>query len=156
MHHHATPRDMVKKQAKGGQQTLAEALQKATKSKEFSRDDALRAVAEFVVCDNQVSWMACSEPASSNDYQSLAVVNKTVFKNCLVSMRPNAVNADLPMTHEVTKVIHDQFIEFIDKLKQRVQVSNIYFSTYESDYLLVSITGSYHRASFDNNGPLVH
>ena len=58
MNHHEIPQGLVKKQAKRGtQQTLEDAFQKAV-VKEFSRDEVLKAVAEFVICDNQVNGAA--------------------------------------------------------------------------------------------------
>ena len=58
VHHHAIPQEMLKKKG-SGQQMLAQAFQKASKPKEFSRAGALKAVAEFMVCDDQVSVHAC-------------------------------------------------------------------------------------------------
>jgi hypothetical protein len=64
--HHAIPRDIVrakaeaKKQKKDGQLKLDSMVQKASaasQSKEFSREGVLKAVAEFIVCDNQVGNM---------------------------------------------------------------------------------------------------
>ena len=58
MNHHAIPQGLVKKQAKRGtQQMLEDAFQKAA-VKEFLKDEVLKAVAEFVVCDNQVNGAA--------------------------------------------------------------------------------------------------
>lgn len=49
---------LVRKQVKGSrQQTLAKAFKNAGKSKEFSRQGVLEAVAVFVVCDDQVSHL---------------------------------------------------------------------------------------------------
>ncbi|KIM57892.1 hypothetical protein SCLCIDRAFT_59477, partial [Scleroderma citrinum Foug A] len=72
----------------------------------FSRDDVMRAVAEFVVCDNQ----------------SLAVANKPAFRNCLVAMRPNANKADIPSSHDISTFIHNSFVDFLQNLKHRIQV----------------------------------
>jgi hypothetical protein len=58
--HHAIPRDIAKlqanrkKQGKDIQQDLGQMFQKS-QNKEYSREDVLRTVAEFVVCDDQVS-----------------------------------------------------------------------------------------------------
>ena len=58
MNHHVIPRGLVKKQAKRGtQHSLEDAFQKVV-VKEFSRDEVLKAIAEFVVCDNQVNGAA--------------------------------------------------------------------------------------------------
>ena len=61
-HHHAIPREIVranieaKKRAKEGQLNLGGMfLQKTVAVKEFSREDVLHTVAEFIVCDDQVS-----------------------------------------------------------------------------------------------------
>ena len=58
-HHHAVPRDIArarletKKQEKAGQLTL-DGVYKKGAVKVFSREEVLKAVAEFVVCDDQV------------------------------------------------------------------------------------------------------
>ena len=58
MNHHAILWGLVKKQAKRGtQQTQEDAFQKAV-VKEFSRDEVLKAIAEFVICNNQVNGAA--------------------------------------------------------------------------------------------------
>jgi hypothetical protein len=60
-HHHAIPRDIVKarqevkKLRNSTQQSLDGMFQKSQKSKEYSRENVLHAVARFVVCDDQVS-----------------------------------------------------------------------------------------------------
>lgn len=56
VNHHAKPREMVGAEGKkkGKQATLEGAFAKAPGPRAFSRDDVLRAVAEFVVCDDQV------------------------------------------------------------------------------------------------------
>jgi hypothetical protein len=70
--HHAVPRAFVqaaqeaKKQMKGGQKKLDIMFQGARIPQEFSKDEVLRAVAEFVVCDDQVSDnSACRDIFSS-------------------------------------------------------------------------------------------
>ncbi|KAG1778616.1 hypothetical protein EV702DRAFT_967569 [Suillus placidus] len=73
---------------------------------EFSKDEVLCAVAEFVVCDDQ----------------SLAVVNKASFRNCLVAMRPAATKVDIPSMHNVTNYIHNSFVKFFAKFKLDMQV----------------------------------
>ena len=62
------PQNMLKKNLKKGQQTLAQAFQKASKLKEFSREGVLKAVAEFIICDDQVSVHAwCGVRLIQND-----------------------------------------------------------------------------------------
>ena len=55
--------------------------------------------------------------------QSLAVANKATFRNCLVTMRPKAIKADLPSTHDIQTYIHNQFVAFFNKLKAKFKVS---------------------------------
>lgn len=55
--------------------------------------------------------------------QSLAVANKATFRNCLVAMRPKAIKADLPSTHDVQTYLHNQFVEFFNELKAKFKVS---------------------------------
>lgn len=66
--HHAIPRDIVKarveakKQKKDGQQKLDGIIQKASQPTEFSREGVLKAVAEFIICDDQVGmWIVYTE-----------------------------------------------------------------------------------------------
>ncbi len=47
------------KQKKGGQQNLDGIVQRVSQSAEFSWEGILKAVAEFIVCDNQVSDVNC-------------------------------------------------------------------------------------------------
>ena len=61
-HHHAVPHELERARKKhaskeAGQKNLTDmfGVTSRTKSKEFSREEVLRCVAEFVVCDNQVS-----------------------------------------------------------------------------------------------------
>ncbi len=124
VHHYAVPREMLKKNLKmAGQQTLAQAFQKVSKLKEFSREGVLKAVAEFVVCDDQVSVHACRHVRLIGSVlKSLAVAKKTHFRNCLVSMRPNAVNEDLPTTHDIMTYVHNEFISFMQRLKVKIKV----------------------------------
>ncbi|KAF9226875.1 hypothetical protein BS17DRAFT_697130 [Gyrodon lividus] len=73
----------------------------------FSRDNVLKSMAEFVVC---------------NDQQSLAIASKPTFRNCLAAMRPASTKADLPSTHDISTYVHNKFILFIKKLKDELQV----------------------------------
>ena len=61
-HHHTVPRELERARKKhaskeAGQKNLTDMFGVAsrTKSKEFSREEVLRCVAKFMVCDNQVS-----------------------------------------------------------------------------------------------------
>ncbi|KAG2083562.1 uncharacterized protein F5147DRAFT_589923, partial [Suillus discolor] len=73
----------------------------------FSKDSMLHTVVEFIVCDDQ----------------SLAVANKTTFRNCLVAMHPASTTAELPSTHNITTYIRNAFIKLIKGTKANIQVS---------------------------------
>lgn len=55
--------------------------------------------------------------------EALAVVNKAVFRNALVAMKPKATRKDLPSSHEVQVYIHNAFVEWLKSLKEEFQVS---------------------------------
>lgn len=44
-----------------GQQTL-DSMMKVPQAKDFSRENVLKSVADFVVCDDQVSWLGSLIP----------------------------------------------------------------------------------------------
>lgn len=98
-------------------------FQKAEKKPEFSRDSVLHAVAEFIVCDDQVKSFSVLWSIDDNSYQSLVVANKTTFRNCLVAMRPASTTTELPSTHDITTYIHNAFIKLIESVKADIQVS---------------------------------
>ena len=56
--------------------------------------------------------------------QSLAVTDKSLFRNCLVIMRPKMIIPDLPSTHTVADYIHNQFVTQLKKLNTEIAVSN--------------------------------
>ena len=131
--HHAIPRNIVRakaearKQQKSGQQTLDGIVQKASQPAEFSQEGILKAVAEFIVCNDQVSMDdLCAVTGCFNILQSLLMANKATFRNCLIAMRPKSTAADLPLTHDVSTYIHNTFVKFLDKLKGWIQVIIIY------------------------------
>lgn len=57
--------------------------------------------------------------------QALTLPGKGVFRNCLVSMCPQATCNDVPSTHDVTTYIHNEFVKFMQELKQSIMVSKI-------------------------------
>ena len=54
--------------------------------------------------------------------QSLAVANKATFWNCFVMMRPKTRIEDLPMTHDITVHLHNEYVAWIEKLKSDIKV----------------------------------
>lgn len=65
--HYAVPhkvksgRSEAKKLEQIGQQTL-DSMMKVPQAKDFSRENVLKSVADFVVCDDQVSWLGSLIP----------------------------------------------------------------------------------------------
>jgi hypothetical protein len=55
--------------------------------------------------------------------QSLAVADKDLFRNCLVTMRPKTTKNDLPSTHDVSVYIHNRFVDQLKLLKKEISVS---------------------------------
>jgi hypothetical protein len=76
-------------------------------AKQFTRDGALDAIARFVACDDQ----------------ALALVEKPVFRNCLIAMRPKTTKKDLPSTHDLVVHIHNEFVAWMKKLKDDILVN---------------------------------
>ena len=58
-------------------------------------------------------------------YQTLAVADKDIFQNCLVAMRPKATCLDLPSIYDVGKHLHNEFIAWLEDLKNDITVSNM-------------------------------
>jgi hypothetical protein len=81
---------------------------------EFGREALLHAVTQLVACDNQVcfSRFECTNNADRLWVValSLALVDKAVFQNCLVVMRPKTLKMDLPSTHDVSIYLHNQYV----------------------------------------------
>jgi hypothetical protein len=73
---------------------------------QFTRDRALDAITKFVTCNDQ----------------ALAVVEKPVFYNCLIAMQPKTSQNDLPSIHDLVVYIYNQFVAWIKKLKEEIQV----------------------------------
>ena len=48
--------------------------------------------------------------------QSLAVANKTAFRNCLVAMRPNSMRHDLPTTYDILNNLHNKFVQWVQDM----------------------------------------
>ena len=130
VHHHAIPWDIwrnivVKKEGKKiqVQQTLDMSLTKIIGPKEFTRDGILHAVAQHVVCDDQMSprsiWLGYSRWWKR---KLLAVADKATFCNCLVTMRPKTCVQELPSTHDVVTYIHNQFVNHLNELREFFKV----------------------------------
>jgi hypothetical protein len=96
--YHAIPRQLWKKmqeEKKLNQLTIEDMvkIEHIPMSKQFTRDGALHAITRFVACDDQ----------------ALAVVEKPVFCNCLIAMRPKTSRNDLPSTHDLVVHFHNEF-----------------------------------------------
>jgi hypothetical protein len=99
-------------------------FEKVIGPQEFTREGTLDAVAKLIVTNDQVSEPLPYSPLSKLTFsgQLLALANNTVFRNCLVAMRPRSTNKDLPSTHDVVVYIHNQFSKHLDSLKASILV----------------------------------
>ncbi|KAF8336705.1 hypothetical protein F5887DRAFT_891161, partial [Amanita rubescens] len=77
--------------------------------KQFSREQTLRTVTKFVACDDQ----------------AFEVANKPSFRNCLTSMRPQTIKADLPSAHDVKTCLQNECVDYLNKLKAKITVSHL-------------------------------
>ncbi|KAF8622594.1 hypothetical protein AX15_006893 [Amanita polypyramis BW_CC] len=87
------------------QSTLDGMLQLLKVPKEFSREALLHALAQLITCDDQ----------------AFALVSKAVFRNCLTMMWPKTKTKELPSAHDVVIYIQNEFIRFMDQIKQVIQ-----------------------------------
>ncbi|KAH9013977.1 hypothetical protein EDB85DRAFT_1843349, partial [Lactarius pseudohatsudake] len=72
--------------------------------KQFNRQGTVRSVTKFMACDDQ----------------AFEVANKPSFRNCLTSMRPQTIKADLPSAHDVKVCLQNEFVRHLDELKATV------------------------------------
>jgi hypothetical protein len=110
--HHAIPQQLWKKKEEEEKklkqlkiENMVE-IERIPISSQFTCDRALVAIAKFIACDDQ----------------ALAVVEKPVFCNCLIAMWPKTSQNDLPSTHDLVVYIHNQFVAWMKKLKEMIQV----------------------------------
>ena len=69
----------------------------------------------------------------------MAVADKALFRNCLVTMRPKTTKKDLPTTHDVSVFIHNRFADQLKLLKKEISVSMMLMvSKYDSQTLAES------------------
>ena len=130
--HHAIPRPLWKKmeeekrEAPGKRQKKIDGmfvLEPSKRLNHFTRDGALDAIAMFVVCNDQVQKLHMERTSCWNYWQALAVVEDPAFHNCLTAMRPTTTRNDLPSTHNTVVHIHNEFVAWLTKLKDNIQVS---------------------------------
>ena len=67
------------------------------------------------------TWLKCIE--CIEPIKSIAMANKALFHDCLVSMRPKSITKDILSTHNVTTYIHNQFVEQLEESKGDILVS---------------------------------
>ncbi|KIK00943.1 hypothetical protein K443DRAFT_36310, partial [Laccaria amethystina LaAM-08-1] len=111
--HWAIPRIIWKKMEEermgkdvGRQGTLDGFVEKQAGSVVYTRENTLHAVTQFVAVDDQ----------------SLSIANKTMFRNCLVAMRPKSRLHDLPTTHDIVNHLHNEFVRWLAQLKEDIDV----------------------------------
>ena len=54
--------------------------------------------------------------------KSLSVMNKPVFWNCLIVMRPRTKTKELPTTHDVNTHIHNAFVKHLEELRETFKI----------------------------------
>ena len=98
------------KKLQEGQTTLDSLVKAVCTVKEFTKQEILAAIARFVACDDQVrsSVLQCCD-GTEVKVEALAVVNKPIFCNCLITMRPKMRSKELPSIHDVVTYIHNKF-----------------------------------------------
>lgn len=69
-------------------------------------------------------------------------------------MRPNAILADIPSTHNASAYIHNAFIKFIKGLKVQMQVSTS-TAPYSSEISYKMFTGYNNQPCFNDYGLVV-
>ena len=152
IHHYTVPLEIKKaqeqaEQVKGKQKKLDRIFVKAGRVVGFSREHLLKAVACFVVGNNQVRvvWNREGDVGFDAVLQSLIMANKTLFRNCLVAMCPSSTSANLPSKHDVCTYIHNEFIDFFNDIKARINVSDKI--SMKSTYHIVLQAGTARRIS---------
>ena len=95
--------------------------------KQFTREGTLLFMTKFIACDDQVSLSHLEKRPNGcqqrRTLQAFEVANKPSFRNCLLSMRPQTVKADLPSDHDVRVCLQNQFVEYMNQLKSTIVVS---------------------------------
>lgn len=56
-------------------------------------------------------------------HQSLAVVGKIAFNNCLVAMRLRSMENDLPSSDDMIKHLHNEFARWMHDMRANIEVS---------------------------------
>jgi hypothetical protein len=111
---HCVPRAILRARnstLKALTQTKLDAIATTSESapKQFSREGTLRAVTKFIACDDQ----------------AFEVANKATFRNCLTSMRPQTMKADLPTAYGVKMCLLNEFVDHLNELKATITVSPV-------------------------------
>ncbi|GLB40087.1 hypothetical protein LshimejAT787_0705970 [Lyophyllum shimeji] len=113
VHHWSIPRDVWRamekeKEEKGGKAkknaSLDGVFEVMKGPQAFSRQEVLKNVAKLIACDDQ----------------ALALADKALFRNCLVSMRPKSTSKDLPSTYDVGVFLHNEFIEHLKIVRESI------------------------------------
>ena len=69
------------------------------------------------------------------------VPNNVWYQNLLAAMRPNTTNKDVPSGHEVSKYIHNEFANWVKKMKEDLQVNCLHHCATQSDTFVQSAPG---------------
>jgi len=98
------------KKLQEGQTTLDSLVKAVCTVKEFMKQRILAAIACFIACDDQVrsSVLWCCN-GTEVKVEALAVVNKPIFRNCLITMQPKMRSKELLSSHNMVTYIHNKF-----------------------------------------------
>ena len=106
VHHHAVLQHIVHQQEAedGGKQQKLDKMfsKKAGTPEKFKRENVLHRVAQFIVITAQVMRQRLTTSMIAHILQPLAMADNLTFQNCLTTMKPNTMKADIPSMHEVS------------------------------------------------------
>ena len=114
----------------GIQSTLDNVLEVSKGPKEFSSEALLHSLTQLVTCDDQVSEIGLLKGKETYVLlKAFALVSKAVFRNCLVVMRPKTRTKEFLGPYDIETHLQNEYIKFMDQIKQAIQVSAIYLIT---------------------------
>ena len=114
----------------GVQSMLDNVLQVSKGPKEFSSKALLHSLTQLVTCDDQVSEIGRLKGQKTHILlKAFALVSKAVFRNCLVVMRPKTRTKEFLGPYDIETHLQNEYIKFMDQIKQAIQVSAIYLIT---------------------------
>jgi hypothetical protein len=131
VNHRAIPPKIVQMGRKDSTQTmLDDRVVNVNRPENFKHEGLLRAMAQFIACNDQVSRSCSIKEAALTDtshprtLKAFAVANNKLFQNCLVSMRPKTKASELPSSHDIGVYLHNECVRWLEQLRKDILVSN--------------------------------